>query len=234
MKRRLVLFGEGEGDKSGGYWLTKAVLTELGAWDHVAFQEKDCLKAGDLGGLIKNNFARWHTLLRHAQRKPNLGAVLLLLDGDTERKVLKRAFCARDFALELAQSARAVGAATAFSVAVVFACQEFETWFIAGVESLAGKTTSDGMPGIKTGTKAPAGDLEQTIRGAKQWLSRHMPQPYKPPLYQGEFAKIVRLDQIRARNLKSFRRYENALRQIAEACRTNEHVSTPFTPPQVG
>ena len=228
MMRRLVLFGEGEGDKSGGYWLTKAVLTELGMWDSIAFQERDCLKAGDLGGLIKHNFARWHTLLRHAQRKPNLGGILLLLDGDAERKVLKRQFCARDFGRELAQAARAVGAGTSYSVGVVFACKEFESWFIAGIESIAGKSLANGLPGVFAGTKPPEGDLEQSIRDAKQWLSQHMPQPYKPPIHQGEFARMIALDSIRSKGLKSFLRYEHAIRQIGEACRTGQHVSTPM------
>jgi len=227
MKRRLVLFGEGTGDKSGGYWLTKNPLTELAAWDHFSFAEKDCLKAGDLGGLLKDHCAKWRTLLRHAQRKSNLGGVLLLLDGDSDKKVLREAFCAKTHATTLAIAARDVGAGSFYSAAVVFACREFESWLIAGVASLAGVELTNGLPGIKAGTYPPDVDLEQSIRGAKEWLGQHMTQPYKPPLHQAEFARRVSFHEIRNRRMRSFGRLEKAIKEIVEACRTGRHVSTP-------
>ena len=57
-------------------------------------------------------------------------------------------------------------------ISVVMAKKEYEAWFIAASESLRG--TRRLVPDLN----APADP--ESIRGAKEWLSRHMPsnQPY--------------------------------------------------------
>jgi hypothetical protein len=52
-------------------------------------------------------------------------------------------------------------------IAVVLAMKEYEAWFIAAAESLRGQC---GLPPDLVGDPNP-----ESIRGAKEWLSRHMP-----------------------------------------------------------
>jgi hypothetical protein len=85
------------------------------------------------------------------KRRPGSEEVLVLIalavvsrfDGDIE-KVAGKAFCAAAVARSLALEAKHVGAGRTFSVAVVFAIQEFETWLIAGTASLTGRRLPDG------------------------------------------------------------------------------------------
>ena len=53
-------------------------------------------------------------------------------------------------------------------ISVVLAKQEYEAWFIAAAESLRGQC---GLPQDLVGDSDP-----ESIRGAKEWLSRHMPR----------------------------------------------------------
>ena len=57
----------------------------------------------------------------------------------------------------MAESAAKIGAGRDFSLAVVFACVEYETWLIAGTESLAGRTFKDGRPILPPGAVFPQG-----------------------------------------------------------------------------
>ena len=50
-----------------------------------------------------------------------------------------------------------VGAGKLFSVAIVFVCMEFESWLIAGIESLLGKPFSDGRKGFRAYSPRIAG-----------------------------------------------------------------------------
>jgi hypothetical protein len=111
--------------------------------------------------------------------------------------------------------------------------QEYESWLIGGVESLAGRPLPDGRPGIRAGTEAPPQDLERTTRGAKGWLGRHMaPGSYKETLDQEPLTRLLveDLGPLRRRGMPSFLRLERALRQLVEAIRSNSHVVTPAPP----
>ena len=70
-------------------------------------------------------------------------------------------FCAANVARRLAKEATRARGGELFSVATVFACQEYESWLIAGVESLAGRPLKDGRPGVKSGTAPPHGILSR-------------------------------------------------------------------------
>jgi hypothetical protein len=163
--RRLVLFVEGEGDADAVPLLVKQLLTELQAWAHIALDKDKPFVVGSVGDLTKDNGKKWLRLLRAAQKKSNLGAVLLLLDGDI-LSVRKEAFCAARFAQRLANWSRMVGGGSLFSVACVFARAEFESWIIACAERIAGKRLADGRDGLEAGTRPPDGDLEIAPRGA--------------------------------------------------------------------
>jgi hypothetical protein len=164
---------------------------------------------------------RWTRRLQAARKRRGMGGVLQILDGDA------RSFCAMRTALEMARRARQVGAGAIFSFACVFACREYESWLLAGIESLAGKLAPDGRPGVQAGAKRPSGNLEQSPRDAKSALGDFMPGKYKPTTDQKPLTEIVELAAIRNAGMRSFRRLESALVQRAEAFRIGQHVSTP-------
>jgi hypothetical protein len=225
--RRLVLFVEGEGDKTAVPILIKKLLTDLEGWSEL-FLDPAPFVVGSAADLTSNDGKEWLRLLNAARKRPNLGAILVLQDGDL-RRIRGEDFCAGRFAARLAQAARKVGAGSLFSVASVFACQEYESWMIGCVERLAGLNLPDGRPGIRAGVKAPSGDLESAPRDAKGWLDQHIEAGYKPTRDQGAFTALLvnHLPSLRERNPRSFRRLENALRQLLEAVRTDNHVATP-------
>jgi hypothetical protein len=97
---------------------------------------------------------------------------------------------------------------------------------IAGTSSLAGKRLPDGRL-IMGDAKAPEGDLEKGPRDAKRWLGGIIEKGYRPTRDQVELTKLVDLDVIRARDLRSFRRLESALSRLLEAIRNNKPIASP-------
>ncbi|HLK55975.1 MAG TPA: DUF4276 family protein [Chthonomonadaceae bacterium] len=84
------------------------------------------------------------------------GAILILLDADEN--------CPATLAPQLLQ--RALAARSDLPISVVLAKQEYEAWFLAAAESLRNQQ------GLST-TLEPPPDPEG-IRGAKEWLRKHM------------------------------------------------------------
>jgi hypothetical protein len=130
-------------------------------------------------------------------------------------------------ARRLADEARKVGGGSLFSVAIVFACMEFESWLIAGVKSLAGARFSDGRSELpETIGEVPA-NPESAPRDAKGWLARNMKTGYSPTRDQAELTRLVDLNLIRQQETRSFRRLESAVKQLVSAIRSGEHTVTP-------
>jgi hypothetical protein len=225
--KRIVLFVEGEGEAEAVPKLVKRLLTEQNAWGAVSLDE-DTFRVGHVNKLVKGKYHEWKRKLAASSRRRNVGGVLLLLDGDVD-EVEGKAFCAGDVAKLLACEALAVGGGVKFSVAVVFAMQEYESWLIAGVESFAGKRLPDGRL-IAKDAKAPQGDLEKSPRGAKEWLSAVVEGGYKATLDQAALTDIVDLGAVRRRKLRSFRRLESAVAGLVSAVRNEKHIATPCQP----
>jgi hypothetical protein len=162
--KRLVLFVEGEGESDAVPTLVKRLLNEKGGWNDILLDASP-FRVGSVDKLVKGDFRDWKRFLGASLKRPNVGGVLLILDGDIP-KAGGKAFCATALARSLAGEAIHVGAGRTFSVAIVFARQEYETWLIAGVTSLAGKRLPDGRL-IDPDAKAPEGDLEAGPRDAK-------------------------------------------------------------------
>lgn len=224
--KRLVLFVEGKGDIVAAPVLIGKLLNELQASDPAVFLDSNPLRVGSVTSLFGKKEKNWTKNLQVAAKRGNLGGILLLQDGDVEAWRGQR-FCARDVGRDLSRRARTAGAGSTFSVASVFACQEFESWLIAGIESLAGKKLADGRIEMPIHLKAPESDLEQHPRDAKGWLNHWIPTGYNPPTDQEPLTRAVELNAIRQRNLRSFRRLESALRQLVEAVRSGKHIATP-------
>jgi len=222
--RRLILFVEGEGEADAVPTLVRRLLTEQGNWHDVLLDDNP-FRVGSVDKLVKADFHDWKRLLRASLKRPNVAGVLLILDGDME-KVAGTVFCAAVVAKSLAGAAMHVGAGKTFSVAVVLARQEYETWLVAGVASLAGRRLPDGRL-IESNAKAPEGDLELSPRDAKGWLGTIVEGGYKPTRDQAALTRLVDFEVIRAPKLRSFRRLESAVLSLREAIRCNSPVVSP-------
>lgn len=97
---------------------------------------------------------------------------------------------------------------------VVLARMEFESWFLAAAESLAGKR---GLPVELNAPPSP-----ESIRGAKEWLSERM-EPgriYTPTEHQAAFTAIFDLSLARKRADsfdKCFREIDLMLRTLSQS-----------------
>ena len=88
-----------------------------------------------------------------------------------------------------------------FPSAVVLAHREFEAFFLPCISRIAGRKLVDpwGMEreGLLPGTTFT--DNPETIRGVKEWLSKHMPagRAYKPTVDQLPLARMVDFQMLR-------------------------------------
>lgn len=230
--KRLVLLVEGDGDLEAVPILVKKKLGELGAWGIVT-PDPAVIKTGGLPKLIKNSSRCWLDLLGIARKRRDFGAALLVLDGDAKKMAFSGPgsiadFCAATAARHLAELARGEGAGATFSVGIVFARREFESWLLAGISSLCGKKFSDGRQGIREDAAVDHQlDLENHPRDAKGHLSELMHRSYKPSTDQGELTKLVELQAIRSREMRSFARFDRAVEQLVTAIRTSQHIVSP-------
>ena len=87
--------------------MVKSLLTEHNAWDAVILDEHP-FRVGQINKLVKDNHRGWKRKLSATLKCPNVGGVLLLLDGDTKR-VGNAPFCAANTAKYLAATAVNVG-----------------------------------------------------------------------------------------------------------------------------
>jgi hypothetical protein len=127
------------------------------------------------------------------------GGILILLDSDDD--------CPAKLGPELL--ARATAARSDVALAVVLAKREYEAWFLASAEALRG---SRGL----SATLQPPPDPE-AVRGAKEWLSRHMlgSHHYRETLDQP--ALTARFDLSLARRTPSFSKcYRDVARLVQE------------------
>lgn len=135
-----------------------------------------------------------------ARKVAGTGAVLVVLDSDDD--------CPGVSGPSLLQRASRVR--IGLPVAVVFAKHEFESWFIAAAESLAGHA------GLVNEIQAPANP--ESIRGAKEWLTARMAgtRTYTPTLDQPILASAF--DLASALSADSFEKfYRETSRLLSEA-----------------
>ena len=112
------------------------------------------------------------------------GIVLFVLDADDDCPFEKCDWIKRE-------ARRIIPGITIFAV---MAKREFEAWFIAAAESLAG------YRGLQDGLLAP--EYPEEIRGAKEWLSRRMDggRLYRPTMDQTAFAATFDMEMARSRS----------------------------------
>ena len=138
--------------------------------------------------------------LRHAQRKPGCGAILVLVDADND--------CPVELAQRLSQRCDEIGSSR--PVRIVYARRSYESWFIASLDTIKG------MHGIPD-TAALSRDAED-VPSPKDWITNQMPsgQAYKETTHQASFSKAIDLE-LAHRNSRSFRRLCHAVEQLLAA-----------------
>jgi hypothetical protein len=230
---------EGQGDVEAAPVLVDRLLKEYHAaepvFDAVCLDWKP-LRVGEFSKIRRNgtqrgvhDFAEWRRLLQVAiTTRKNVGGCILLLDGDSPVLVEGKPFCAATAAKILAAEAKKVGAGARFSLSVVFACWEFESWLIAGVESLQDRLFANDRRGIGKLTIPVPADPETAPRDAKGWFRKVMTMGYEPPRDQAELTRLVDLSVIRERNPRSFRHLESAVKQMIAGIRSGKHVVLPM------
>ena len=132
--------------------------------------------------LLKEHVLKQYVEFAARQSGPN-GGILIMLDADDD--------CPRDLAPRVLR--RATEARKDRRIGVVLACKEYEAWFLAAADSLAGQREMDDR------TTAP--DNPESIRNAKGWITDRMPpgRAYKATRDQLAFSEKFDLDQARRR-----------------------------------
>jgi hypothetical protein len=226
--KRLVLVGEGYGEVSALPVLVRRLLQEKDT-RHTLFVDHEVIRGPypvkwDKQAAILN-YSKWVSRVALAAQRGEVGGVLAIYDGDLPALPAGSGsrFCAATAARAMTDAAAGVGAGKLFSLAVVFACVEYETWIIAGIESLAGKKRKDGRPVLPSNLKFPPGEPESH---GKRWLEQNCPG-YRPTLDQSALTKLLDLNVVRAKDLRSFKRLDHAIDQLLAAVGSGSHISTP-------
>ncbi|MEZ5299835.1 MAG: DUF4276 family protein [Verrucomicrobiales bacterium] len=206
--KRLVVFVEGEGDSESSIILLNKVLTDQEAWDCAFADSNVFTMKGGVEKCLGKGADKFRNWIRAAALRPNLGGILVLIDGDKPDPA-DGCECPFEIASRIGAEAAKAGAGSSFSLAVVLARQEFESWFVAAAGHLAGKDLPDGRPGLAKDASSPP-DPETEPRDAKGWLGRQMRFGYKPTRDQAQFAKMIDdLQILRDKGLRSFTRFES-------------------------
>jgi hypothetical protein len=159
------------------------------------------------GSKLVNEFEKF---LRHAQGKPECGAILVLLNSDDG--------CPKELAANLAARCNQTGVGK--PVAIVCATREYEAWFLASLETIRGNS---GIP-----ESASFSGNAETLREVKEWLTQQMPQgqAYKPTLHQASLTQRMDLELAHA-NSRSFQRLCHAVEQLVDVIDQGTVATTP-------
>jgi hypothetical protein len=135
--------------------------------------------------------------VRLALLQPDCAAVLILFDGEDD--------CPKELATQVRAWARAAAAGTPCDVVVAY--REYETWFLAALESLRGKY------GIAMDAAAPASP--ESKRDAKGALEEYMPddRAYSETGDQPAMSEVFDMGLAHRRNC-SFRKLVKAIGQL--------------------
>ena len=181
---------EGDGDVKAVPLLIRRLLEDYQRWEWSVGHPK---KAGSIIA-FSQNLSRF---LHYAQAEDDCGAILVLLDLDDG--------CPLREATDLAEKSRLLN--QPHPVAIVLAHREYEAWFLASLTTICG--SYDLPPDL-----VYVGDVEAR-RGAKQWLTAHMPpgKAYKATFHQAKLTQRIDFE-IARQHSRSFRRLSHAIEEL--------------------
>ena len=193
-----MLVVEGPGDVDALPQLVTRILTQMQNRPDimVAHGKSRVVMAKGRSNLEK----RLESFLRHAENKPDCGAILVLVDADND--------CPVTVFQQLSQRCEHSG--TNVPIQVVFAYREYETWFLASLDTIRGRHS---ISEATTLARDP-----ETIANPKKWLTDRMSagSVYKETIHQASLSSAIDLDLAHS-NSRSFRRLCHALEQLVDA-----------------
>lgn len=212
----IVPIVEGDGEVEAVPVLLRRLLEERQEWGVRVAKPKNARGITNLARDVR----QVERFLRYAATVPGASAILVLVDSDSD--------CPMERALSFALCAEALD--LPLPVAIAVAKCEYEAWFLASVETLAGRPLkSKGgheRGGIIAGAAFEADP--EGVRDAKGRLSDLMPAncAYKETLDQAPLTQIMDLEPVRNRS-RSFRRMDSALGFLVEQIRTGGRGVSP-------
>lgn len=174
---------EGQGEEEAVPALLHRLNLHLETGIHLDVNAPIRIKSGSF--LNDDQYFQKYISLAAAKARDRGGAILIILDCDDG--------CPAELGPGLLSKAQAICAD--IRVVVVLAYREFETWFVAAVESLRGRF------GISGDVARPT---TFDMRDAKGWLGQRMSSKYDPVIHQLAFVRAFDLEQ--ARSVHSFNR----------------------------
>jgi Domain of unknown function (DUF4276) len=182
MLDKLALIVEGHGEVQAVPLLIRRIVSQLDATRNlyidrpIRIPKSKLVREGELERAVE----------LAARNLDGDGTILILLDSDCE--------CPKLGAPRLLE--RATQSRTDMDIILVLAQCEFEAWGLASATSLRG------WKGLPDDLEAP--DSPEEIRGAKEWLERHMPRGASYSETVDQTALAQRIDLARARETNSF------------------------------
>ncbi|MGI4788377.1 MAG: DUF4276 family protein [Janthinobacterium lividum] len=169
-----------------------------------------CTNLTNPGGIEK--------FVTNAWTKRDCGAVLVLMDADKK--------CPVRLATDFSQRVHAIG--VRFPVVIVIAKCEYETWFLASLETVVDAPMESKLD-LPIGLTYP-GEVEG-FAGVKGWITRQLPvgRSYKETMHQTSMTKLINLERVRQRS-RSFRRLCHALEEAVNAIDQGLVIVTPKPP----
>lgn len=206
MRNKVYAIVEGQGEanrpvpseRSTITILTWKLLAELQCWTLFPVEKTPPFRMSYSEFFHGDKFER---TIRYHKIFDDCAALLVLLDMDDE--------CPKTQALALTQRVVAMEPLP-FSVAIVCARREYESWFLASLESIHTGEYYDSDP--------------EGIRNPKGWLRKKF--GYKPTVHQARYTQSLDLDIARLRS-RSFRRLYHAFEEIVVATAEGRPIITP-------
>ena len=212
---KIVPIVEGPGEVEAVPKLLWKLLTEMGRSDIQIEHPQNAHGCGNLttsGGIER--------FVKNAWTKRECGAVLILVDADKQCPVQ----IAADF------SRRIIAIGVRFPVVIVVAKCEYETWFLASLETIAGVPLNGGHA-LPADLVYPD-EVEDRV-GVKGWITQQFPKGriYKETIDQASMTRLIDLERVRQRS-HSFRRLCHALTEAIDAIDQSLVIVTPEPPIQ--
>ena len=219
--KRLVLMVEGEGDKKAAKSLAVRLLERFCPdWSSSFFIDDNPMKVGDVCALLTpKDGIKLIRYVKTLDKRSEVGGVLVLLDGDADFILkpsnngnVKESFCPKTTAIYMSDLVKEhTRAGQAFSFAVVFANQEFESWFLAGHPRFANNYAGK--------------NLEEYPRNAKGEIKKY-DSSYNEANDQEKYVSDLDLDMLLER-MRSFRRFRHAIEEISQSIQTEQFICSP-------
>ena len=206
---RLAIIVEGDGEESAAPALVRRILELRNRYD--LYHNIQPLNTKGRGNLVVENGLE--KFLRTARKLPDCTGIIVLLDAEKENRA-----CPPDLALSLSQRARQVG--LQIPVVIVCAVCEYESWFLASIDKIAGKYD------IPEGTTFPGNPEDKC--GAKEWLTSQMQGSniYKETIHQAKMTHDLDLQYL-SENIRSFQRMIHAVDELLAAIDSGDVIVTP-------